>query len=144
MNGQEKAQAILQAAKVSNDWQKAAVSIAKLIPKPRAPRRSKGHGTRLATATFMDGSTVIMGFYSKAGKPMDWARAAWNCERKYKAQQVAFPCAQDEELHHASPTSIARLNLYERRIALVQAPAIIHIIEAGSGEQWQPKERIAA
>ena len=140
MTYHERAQAIMAHAQVTEDWQAAAQALLKCVPKPRK-RKARGSGSRLATATFANGDTVTMGFYSAAGKPLDWDRAAFNCDRKYRRQRVVFVWNHEA---HLDSTVLKSFRDDEQRLASVHVPEIVSIIEHGTGEVWTLEQKIAA
>ncbi|MCH8113238.1 MAG: hypothetical protein IH905_15020 [Proteobacteria bacterium] len=83
----ERAESAYEQAKLTGDWQTAAELLFKVRKKPRKVGLRKGkcrYPFPIGVATFADGRVATMGFFTPEGKPIDWARAARNCEAAYR------------------------------------------------------------
>ena len=81
------AEAAYEQAKLTGDWQTAAALLFKVRKKARKTTLRKAkprYPFTIGVATFADGMVATMGFFSPEGKPIDWSRAARNCESAYR------------------------------------------------------------
>ena len=125
----ERAEAAYEQAKLTGDWQTAAELLFKVRKKARkvSLRKAKPrYPFTIGVATFADGRVATMGFFSPEGKPIDWARAARNCEAAYRHWRAT-------ELMKGR-TLLNYREAFARRYHAVTVPPIVALYEETTGE----------
>ena len=135
----ERAESAYEQAKVTGNWQHAAELLFKVRKKARKTTLRKAkprYPFTIGVATFADGRVATMGFFSPEGNPIDWARAARNCEAAYR-HWAACEVLKDS----ARPTGRAYCyspSNYRQKFAAahkaVAVPPIVALYEETTGE----------
>ncbi len=125
----ERAESAYEQAKLTGDWQTAAELLFKVRKKARKTTLRKAkprYPFTIAVATFADDRVATMGFFSPEGKPIDWARAARNCEAAYRHWRAT-------ELLKGR-TLLNYREAFARRYHAATVPPIVALYEETTGE----------
>ena len=125
----ERAELAFEQARHTGDWQTAAELLFKVRKKARKTTLRKAKPRYLftiAVATFADGRVATMGFFTPEGKPLDWARAARNCEAAYRHWR-ATELMKDRTRQNYREA-------FARRYNAATVPPIVALYEETTGE----------